>query len=169
MEGEIGMKRTDKHLILIVVSALVLVVITLVVALTRPEPAYREGDTPEGVAHNYLLALQQEDFERAFGYLSPSLDGHPEDADAFREDIRRYSWRFQVNEDTTLSIVSSKISGDEATVTVRETRFVVGDLFESSERVRTFEIELAQKGVDWKIVGAESYFAPCWNTERGCG
>jgi hypothetical protein len=168
MEGEQGMKRSDKYLILIVAGALLLVAITLVVTLTRPEPAYRDEDTPEGVAHNYLLALQQEDFERAFGYLSPSLDGHPEDVDAFREDIRRYSWRFQVSEDTTLSIVSSKTSDDDATVTVRETRFVVGDLFESSERIRTFEMALAREGSDWMIEDADSYFAPCWNTEQGC-
>ena len=162
------MRRSDKHMILIVIAALLLVAIALVVTLTQPEPAYREGETPEDVAHNYLLALQQEDFERAFDYLSESLDGRPEDADAFAEDVRSYSWRFRMNDDTTLSIVSSEISGDEAAVTVRETRFVGGDLFESSERVRTFEIALAQEGDDWTIMDGDSYFAPCWNAEQGC-
>ena len=33
---------------------------------------YVAEDTPEGIVHNYVFAIQQDDFERAYNYL---IDG----------------------------------------------------------------------------------------------
>jgi hypothetical protein len=71
------MKSTDKFLIGIVVGIVLLVVAAFVITLARPEPTYQVEGTPESVAHNYLLALQKEDYQRAYGYLSPTLKGYP--------------------------------------------------------------------------------------------
>ena len=65
------MKNTDKFLIGIVVSIILLVVIVFAVVLTRPEPAYQTDDTASGVAHNYLLAIQREEFERGLWLSLP--------------------------------------------------------------------------------------------------
>ena len=88
------MKKTDKLLIGIVAGILLLVLVAFGVALTRPKPAYQAEDKPEGVAFNYLFALQQGDYERAYGYLSPTLKRYPQTVEKFRDQIHDYSWNF---------------------------------------------------------------------------
>src|SRR5262245_57084040 len=116
------MKSTDKFLIGIVIGVIVLIGIAFAVVLLRPQPTYQAEDTPEGVAHNYLLALQQEDYARAYNYLSPSLEGYPASADEFKEDIDRQGWQFHELADgsTTLAIESSHQTGEQAEVSVQE-------------------------------------------------
>ncbi|HOF89582.1 MAG TPA: hypothetical protein PLZ36_15990, partial [Armatimonadota bacterium] len=69
------MHTSDKWLIGIVIGAALLVCAAVAVTVLRPKPAYRADDTPAGVTHNYLLALKQRDYARAYGYLSPTLSG----------------------------------------------------------------------------------------------
>jgi hypothetical protein len=156
------MKSTDKFLIGIVVGIVLLVVIAFAIALLRPEAAYRAEDSPEGVTHNYLLALQKEDMERAYGYLSPTLDGYPESVEAFAEDVESDSYRFRIDRDVTLMVESADVTGGRAVVDVRESRFRSGDLFEPSPRTIIFEIELRLEGGEWKIVESKYYFSRCW-------
>ena len=64
------MKR-DRFLIGILVFIGLLVIAALVLFFIRNEaPAYGPEDTPEGVIHNYAVALQKRDFERAYSYLA---------------------------------------------------------------------------------------------------
>ena len=58
--------------------------------------------------------------------------------------------------------------GDRAVVTVRESRFRGGNLFDSSQSTSTFEMQLRQEDGGWKIVDAEAYFAWCWKNQYGC-
>ncbi len=164
------MKSTDKFLIGIVVGIILLIVAAFTITLTRPEPIYQAEDTPEGVAHNYLLALQKEGFERAYSYLSPTLDGYPDSVETFIEQIKDSSWRFRVDVDITLAVESARITRNHATVDVRETRFYENDLFDSSQRTTVFEIELQLEDGEWKIVDADYYFLPCWvdSEDWGC-
>ena len=163
------MKKTDKLLIGIVAGILLLVLVAFGVALTRPKPTYQAEDKPEGVAFNYLFALQQGDQERAYGYLSPTIKGYPRTAEKFRDQIRNYSWNFRGLEDvsTTLEVDSVDVSGKRADVRIRETQFYEGDLFSSAEHSRIFDMTLRQ-GADgkWKIVESESYWVYCWSS--GC-
>jgi hypothetical protein len=162
------MKRADKFLIGIVVGVVIIVIIAFTITLLKPKPTYQSEDTPEGVAHNYLLALQKEEFERAYGYLSPSLPGYPRDALEFQEQVDHYSWNFNAIVDATLAVDDSKIIGNRATVTIRETRFYGGGLFESSQRISTFEMELHRENGEWKITDSDGYFVYCWGYEQGC-
>ena len=162
------MKSTDKFLIGIVAGIVLLIVAAFVVTLTRPEPTYQAEDTPEGVAHNYLLALQKEDFERAYGYLSPTLEGYPASAEKFAEHVQDYSWRFRLDVDTTLAVESARVTGNRAVVKVRESRFDGGDLFDSSQSTNVFKMELQLESGEWKIVDADYYFAWCWERDEGC-
>jgi hypothetical protein len=166
--GNTGMKSNDKLLFGIVGGMIMLIVAAFLVTLNRPEPTYREEDTPEGVAHNYLLALQKEDYGRAYGYLSPTLKGRPRSQKAFLQHIQRYSWNFRLETSTTLTVESSKIIGKEATVTVRETQFRGGGLFDSGQSTNTFDMKLRLNKDEWKIVGSTYYFANCWNEAKGC-
>lgn len=165
------MKTVDKFLISIVGGVILLVVAAFVVVLLRPRPTYQSEDTPEAVAHNYLLALKQKDYARAYTYLSPAIPGYPDSSEDFAEDIRDNSWLFNNgNDSATLEVESADITGSRAIVSVRETVFYAGGLFDSSQYSNIFEITLEQDtttGV-WKIVESDSYWAWCWNERGGC-
>jgi len=162
------MKSTDKFLIGIVVGIILLVVAAFVVTLTRPEPTQQAEDSPEGVAHNYLLALQEQDYQCAYGYLSPTLKGYPISAEMFAEDVEGSSWHFRLDADTTLAVASARVTGNRAVVDVRESRFHGGDWFDSSQSTTIFEMKLQFEDGEWKIVDSDYYFARCWKDNKGC-
>ncbi len=162
------MKSTDKFLVGIVAGIVVLVVLAFIVTLTRPEPTYQAEDTPEGVAHNYLLALQKEDYERAHGYLSLTLEGYPANVDEFVKAMTDYSWRFRLDSDVTLAVESTRVSGSQATVKVRESRFRGGGLLDNGQSTRLFDVELQIEENVWKITDGDYYFARCWQSNEGC-
>ena len=167
------MKNADKYLILIVLGVIALIAIAFSVALLRPKPTYQPEDTPEGVANNYLFALQKSDFERAYGYLSPGIKHYPASVEIFIDDIHRDNWRFNLNDNQSPSIrvESARINKNRATVTVEKTSFYAGGLLQSSEYKSTFEMRLIQNTKDhnaWKIESSDDYWAWCWNYDDGC-
>ncbi len=157
------MKNTDRFLIGIVVGIIVLVVAAFAITLLRPETAYKADDTPENVAHNYLLAFEQEDFERAYAYLSPDLEGYPADLNTFMHDVQTNRWNFGFEQNHTLAIESGRSFGEFYLVTVRETNFYNNGLFESQPSMSTFTLRLKQVGGEWKLVDGQIYFWGCWN------
>lgn len=163
------MKSPDKFLIGIIIGVVVLLAVVFGVVLTRPADEYQSEDTPEGVVHNYLLALQNEDYQRAYTYLSPSLDGYPESPIEFKRSVERDRWRFRADASISLSIQSTElIAENRAVVEVRETRFYSGDLFSSSHSTMEFELFLFLEAGDWKIRDADYYFAACWLDYADC-
>ena len=162
------MKGTDKFLFGIVIGAVLLAAIAFGVAMTRPEPSYQADDTPEGVAHNYLLALLNEDFARAYGYLSPMMFDYPADVEEFEFELEEFRFRYNLEASVSLSIASVEVRGQRATVEVSETTFYQGGLFDSSQFTRNFDIGLELEDGEWKITNADSYFAWCWDTPEGC-
>lgn len=67
--------KQDKFLIGILAGIGLLVLVSLGLFFARQgEQVYLAEDTPEGVVHNYVLALQEEDFSRAYGYLAEDKD-----------------------------------------------------------------------------------------------
>ena len=163
------MKSTDRFLIGIVAGVIALVVIAFAVAYLRPAPAYRAGSEPADVAHNYLLALQQGDYERAYGYLLPSLPGYPDSAEAFAEHTRKYTWNIRPDDlSATLQVEDARLTGNRATVRVRETRFNQNGLFQSEQYQSTFEVRLLRSQGVWRISGADSFWVWCWDNRGGC-
>jgi hypothetical protein len=72
--------KQDRFLIGIIVGILVLSAAALGVFFTRQaSQGYVAEDTPEGVLHNYIYAIQQGDYERAYGYLA-NRPGKPSQA-----------------------------------------------------------------------------------------
>ena len=162
------MKNTDRILVGIVVGIAVLVIAALVAVLTGPRPEYKADDSPENVAHNYLLALQNEDYEKAYGYLSRSLKGFPTSQDKFQANIQKFSWYFRTGESVALTVENTIVIGETSIVTIGESRFKGGDLFNSSQSTSVFEMKLGLERDKWKIVYAPSYFIPCWDQSGGC-
>ena len=93
-EVERNNKSSNRLLIAIVIGAVVLVGIAIGVTLLQPEPDYLTDDTPEGVAHNYLLALDKGEYQQAYSYLSPTLPGYPIDLESFTENVEDNPYRF---------------------------------------------------------------------------
>lgn len=157
------MKGSDRFLIGIIAGIGLLIIVSFVVVLTRPEPEYLNDDSPEAVVHNYLLALRLDDHERAHGYLSPSLKGYPANVEAFAEDVDdSYAFRFVDDNDVTIDTQSADIRGDTATVEVLETSFSDGDLFSSGNYERRFDMKLRQENGQWKLVDGDRYWTSCW-------
>lgn len=162
------MKKADRFLIGIVAGIAVLVVVTLIVALRQPSPTYQPEETPQGVAHNYLLALQQEAYERAFSYLSPELPGYPADSAAFANTLTQYRWNFRFDENTAVSVIDATISGEQATVRAAITEFATGGPFGSDISTTNFTLQLRYEAGGWKLWQAEKYWMGCWNRAAGC-
>ena len=165
------MRKPDRFLIAIVAGVVLLVVMVFVIAQTQSgRPSYQPDDAPESVVHNYLLALQLEDYERAYGYLSPGLPGHPADAEEFRGDIRNHQGRFSdLDDDISLAVESVKIIGDEARVSVRRTRFHEGGLFDSGQYTSDFDMTLRRTDDGWKISESDSFWVRCWSDPDSSG
>ena len=67
--------RQDRFLTGILVGIVVLVVLALAVFFIRRDTqTYISEDVPEGVVHNYVLAILNDDYERAYGYLADLED-----------------------------------------------------------------------------------------------
>lgn len=166
------MKAGDRFLIAIVGGVLIVVVVAFVVVLRRPAPTFAEENTAEGVVHNYLLALRQQDYVRAYSYLSPSLKGYPNSVEAFVENIQSNKYNFSLDDDSdTLEIESSRrlgIATETIEVSVRETRYYGGGIFGSNQYSNVFEMELQRENGAWKIATSDRYFIRCWMDKAGC-
>jgi len=162
------MKSKDRFLIGIVVGVLLLVVVAFVVVLRRPAPSYRAEDTPEGVAHNYLLALRLGEYDRAYGYLSSTLEGYPINAAQFADDVEQQRWLFHLDDDVTLVVESAQINGEMATAVIQETTFYNGGLFNNNQYTNTFNMHLIRSGASWHIDKADSYWWECWQIKERC-
>jgi hypothetical protein len=161
-------RGSNRLLIGIVIGAIILIIITFAVTLLRPAPGYISDDTPDGVAHNYLHALQIGDYQRAYIYLSTTLPGYPIDLDEFTDSVEDDAYRFRLDRSTTLNIDSVNISDTRATITVGETEFRGGGIFDRDHYSRTFKMKLQLEDGEWKITDSDSYSAWCWFREEGC-
>lgn len=161
------MKQTDRFLLAIIAGVVLLVIAALALALTRSPQAYQPETTPDAIAFNYVLALKHGDTARAYGYLAPELKGYPPDAETFAADVNRYNWSFD-RDAATIAVGTVRPGDERTTVTVSETRFSQGGLFNSGQYTTSFEVTLRPEGDTWKIVEAQSYWAPCWNQDRSC-
>lgn len=104
--------KQDRFLTGILVGIGILVVVALAVFFTRKDSqTYVADDTPEGVVHNYVLAVLNKDYEKAYGYLA-ELKYKPT-----YEEFRRAFLNGEVNpQNQAVDIGSSDIAGDTATV-----------------------------------------------------
>ena len=157
------MKSTDKILVAIVGGIILLVAVAFAVTLARPKQGYLPDDTPEGVAQNYLLALLEEDYARAYGYLSPNLVGYPETLEEFILELEKYSGYRDDYATVTLVLQSVAARENFATVKLQASQFQARGLFDSSEY--TYGISMTLRLIDgqWKIILSTHFFSTCWN------
>jgi hypothetical protein len=106
--------KQDKFLTGILIGIGVLILLALGLFFTRQgKVEYMADTTPEGVIHNYVLAVLDNDYEKAYGYLA-DLDDKPT-----YEQFRQSFFNGSVNPKSTgVDVGTASINGDEATVTV---------------------------------------------------
>jgi len=154
--------KLDRFLTGILIGIAVLVVIALAVFFSRSDAqTYVSEDTPEGVVHNYVVAVLNQDYEKAYGYLA-DLEHKPsyeEFRDAFLKGI--------VNPDNAaVDIGASEINGDTASVEVALI-YNPSDPFSTGYRDVQRAI-LVRQGGKWKISSMPGYYfwEYSWYTEQ---
>lgn len=139
------MMKQDRFLlfILAVIGLLVITAIALFF-IRKNSQTYVAEETPEGVLRNYVLAVNQEDYARAYGYLQ-DVEAKP-DYEKFQQQLTN---KIGILHQTALKIISVEISEDKAKIKVVITR-EGSDLFDN--RYNTHQtISLIKQDEAWKL------------------
>ncbi len=103
--------KEDRFLLAVVVGIGLLAVLAVVLFLARqPVMGYLPEDSPQNVVFNYTLALQNREYERAYGYLLEA-PGKP-DFQAFRQ---AFQFNHFGSDQASLRVGGAEIVNDEAT------------------------------------------------------
>src|SRR5512139_201196 len=144
--------KQDRFLTGILVGIAVLVVVALAVFfIRRDNQSYTSEDMPEGVVHNYVLAVLNGDYEKAYGYLA-DLDHKPtyeQFRDAFIKGV--------VNpNNSAVDIGSSEVSDNTASVEVALI-YNPSDPFSTGYRDVQRAVLVKQNGA-WKLSSMPGYY-----------
>ncbi len=143
--------KQDRFLTGILVGIGLLVVVALAVFFTRKDSqTYIAEDAPEGVVHNYVLAVLNKDYEKAYGYLA-DLEYKPT-----YENFRRAFLNGEVNpQNQAVDIGESEIVGDVATVDL-ELIYNNSDPFSTGYR-NMMTADLVKQNGAWKLTLMPQY------------
>ncbi len=158
--------KQDKFLIGILVGIALLVIVAVVTVLARApgSEAYISDDTPAGVVHNYFLALQRKDYDKAYAYLSDDLENKP-DMDQFIIEVDSYG-----NDNERSLKIGEVREGDAHTqVELSITNYQVGNIFESNHYTSNDTALLrANDAGEWKLIQFPyPYWGWNWNGKEG--
>ncbi len=103
--------KQDRFLVGILIFVALLVVAALVLFFVRQDTrAYGPEDTPQGVLVNYVLAVQDKDFKRAYSYLA---------ANEYKPDYNAFIQIFQYAQmDAALEIHDTQVEGNQAWIEI---------------------------------------------------
>ncbi len=143
--------KQDRFLIGILIGIGVLIVAALVVFFTgQRQVTYVPDDTPDGVVHNYVLAVLNKDYAKAYGYLA-DLTNKPT-YDSFRQ-------AFAVGRlnpgMSGIKVGAAEIAGDSASVDVMMLN-ASGDPFNAGLNDMG-KAQLLQQNGAWKISSLPAY------------
>jgi hypothetical protein len=147
-----GMMKQDRFLTGILVGIAVLVVIALAVFFIRKDTqSYISEDAPEGVVHNYVLAVLNKDYQKAYTYLA-DLENKPT-----YEQFRDSFLKGMINPDNSaVDVGKSEINGDTASVEVAMI-YSQSDPFSTGYRDVQRAILVKQSG-RWKLSSMPYYY-----------
>lgn len=144
--------RQDRFLTGILVGIAILVVVALAVFFIRKDTqSYISEDVPEGVVHNYVLAVLNGDYQRAYGYLA-DLENKPT-----YEQFRDAFIKGMVNpNNSAVDVGQSEVNNDTASVEVSMI-YNPSDPFSTGYRDVQRAI-LVKQGGAWKLSSMPSYY-----------
>ena len=138
--------KQDRFLVGILVGIGVLVIVALALYFTRQDKQeYVAEDTPEGVVHNYALAVYRGEYEKAYGYLA-EMENKP----TYNEFRQAFFNHFIDPSNAGLELGESEIAGDEAYVTLYMI-YNPTDPFSNSYR-NTDTARLERQNGAWKLL-----------------
>ena len=143
--------KQDRFLTGILIGIGLLVVLALAVFFTRKDTqTYVSDDTPEGVVHNYVVAVLNKEYEKAYGYLA-DLENKPT-----YDEFHNSFLTGMINPDSSgVDVGQSDITGDDATVDVTLI-YNPTDPFSTGYRDTQRAILVMQNGA-WKISSMPQY------------
>ena len=149
--------QRDRFLTGILVGIAALIVLALALFfLRRGTDRYMDEATPAGVINNYVLALQEQEYERAYGYLADSPS---------KPDLAQFQQSFLGGQQQAVSRTAVDI-GDIATANGDQTATVQlvlletsGGLFSETRRSSQTATLVKQEG-QWKIASGPY---PIWS------
>jgi hypothetical protein len=147
-----GIMKQDRFLTGILVGIAILVVVALAVFFIRKDSqAYIAEDAPEGVVHNYVLAVLNGDYQKAYAYLA-DLENKPT-----YEQFRDAFIKGTVNpNNSAVDIGESEVNNDTASVEVAMI-YNPSDPFSTGYRDVQRAI-LVKQGGAWKLSSMPSYY-----------
>lgn len=150
--------KEDKFLIGIVIGITGLIIVALAIVLLRApgNENYIPDDTPAGVVHNYFLAIQREEYEKAYDYLADDIKAQV-DLDKFIRDVAS----FNRNRQDALQIGQTKTGEARTQVEVSITTYNSGGLFDSNSYTQndTAFLKPGPDGSGWRLT---SFPYPYW-------
>ena len=120
----------------------------LLVALTARQPPRLPLNTPEGTVQTYLLALNNGDYPKAFGYLSPQ----PQQGLTYDNWVSQLVNRRPNNVSSwKASLGSTTVTGNQAVVNVVISVFAPGGPFSDPVRTNNVTFTLIRSRDGWLI------------------
>ena len=143
--------KQDRFLLGILVGIAVLIAASLIVFFTRHQQiSYRPEQLPEGVVHNYVVAVLNKDYEKAYSYLADLKD-----KPAFDDFRQAFAVGRLSPAQNGIKIGAAETTGESASVEVIMV-YTPGDPFSSgSENVGSAQLLL--QGGAWKISSMPAY------------
>lgn len=134
--------KEDRFLTGILIGIALLVVASLSVFFLRKDTnTYLPEDSPDAIVHNYVFAIQEEDFKRAYSYLAE--DEYKPTYTGFLRDV------ISTNRDS-VQIGAAEISDDTASVALTFTNMGGGVFFDRYEYIET--ALLVKQAGEWKLL-----------------
>ena len=133
----------------IVVGILVIAVISLVLFTKGDNAALLAEDSPQGTVQRYLMAVQEKDFQTAFGYLSFDSSQKITNFNDWITSVGMPQASVQSSWKATLGKVTQ--NGNYATVEVTIDNFRTGGLFSNSQYSQQLAFMLTKTGSSWLI------------------
>jgi hypothetical protein len=133
----------DRFTLAIGLAVAILVPLLFILVLAQPKAEPADESTPAGVVHNYYLAVQQDDIQKAYGYLSAETRGW----------LSYEQFSAQVSAPRTLGvrIQNERVDDGTARVAVVVTTYLPGGPFSAGEYSTSRTIVLRHQDEVWRI------------------
>ncbi len=143
--------RQDRFLTGILIGIALLIVAALVVYFTRQNQAtYVADNTPDGVVHNYVLAILNKDYQKAYGYLA-DLDHKP----TFNEFRQAFAVGRLDPANNGIKVGKASVTGNDATVEVSMVNTPSDPFSSGYNNVGT--AQLVRQNAGWRISTMPTY------------
>jgi hypothetical protein len=141
-------KKSSRWLLIfgVTIGVLVIAAVVLVLTMTPKNTSLLPENTPEGTVQRYFLALQDEDYTKAYSYLfPPPTEKYPyeEWRSPFTSSGEKPEWK--------VTLGKSVVNDSQATVDVVVDIFRPGGPFENPVRTNQITFFLIEEGTSWKI------------------